>query len=197
MQTSSRWQTRLGFENLNYFCVIIYLPVHRFPFLISSRAARARASIMHGTPLFMMRTTAKYKPRLFFTVIYCVFTGLLMRQPSPPPKTRANVSYRRNHLLCEHLICSWSPRHPTPPIHPSNSYLKSFLLSLTPFKNYKPRNYKKKIIIDAFWFYASVKCVRVSVCVSVYWGEGVPIIWRLIAGEDLTVSSGEWEEGVD
>lgn len=37
MQTSSCWQTRLGFENLNYFCVIIYLPVHRFPFLISSR----------------------------------------------------------------------------------------------------------------------------------------------------------------
>lgn len=30
MQTSSRWQTRLGFENLNYFCMIIYLPVHRF-----------------------------------------------------------------------------------------------------------------------------------------------------------------------
>lgn len=36
-----------------------------------------------------------------------------------------------------------------------------------------------------------------SVCVRVYWGEGVPIIWRLIAGEDLTISSGDWEEGVD
>lgn len=35
MQTSSCWQSRLGFENLNYFCVIIYLPVHRFTFFIS------------------------------------------------------------------------------------------------------------------------------------------------------------------
>lgn len=34
MQTSSRWQSRLGFENLNYFCVIIYLPVHSVPFFI-------------------------------------------------------------------------------------------------------------------------------------------------------------------
>lgn len=28
MQTSSRWQSRLRFENPIYFCVIIYLPVH-------------------------------------------------------------------------------------------------------------------------------------------------------------------------
>lgn len=28
MQTSSRWRSRLRFENPIYFCVIIYLPVH-------------------------------------------------------------------------------------------------------------------------------------------------------------------------
>lgn len=68
MQTSSRWQSRLGFENLNYFCVIIYLPVHRSPFFISTMGRplpppsppRNDLGSIILPPLFMMQILPTY-----------------------------------------------------------------------------------------------------------------------------------------
>lgn len=62
-----------------------------FPFLISSRVPHARVSIIHGKPLFMMRTMLKWQLRLFVAVMYCVVTDgtpsnawdNLMRAPLP------------------------------------------------------------------------------------------------------------------
>lgn len=65
MQTSSRWQSRLSFENPIYFCVIIYLPVHS----LQSRAIPpARITQLHSH-LYLRRASvskslkAKLDPR--------------------------------------------------------------------------------------------------------------------------------------
>ena len=75
MQTSSRWQTRLGFENLNYFSVIIYLPVHRFSIPSSPAESPMHAPQLH-TPTFIYDLRiSQTQPGLFLTVMYRLLTG--------------------------------------------------------------------------------------------------------------------------
>lgn len=120
MQTSSRWQTRLGFENLNYFCVIIYLPVHRFPFLISSRVPHARASIMKKAHLYLWCARRRKTQALgvfFRRDVSRLFRGLTRQGPA---------EQHAEPVALWALNLDLDPRHPyTPTIHLSSPYLNS------------------------------------------------------------------------
>lgn len=124
MQTSSRWQARLGFENLNYFCVIIYLPVHRFLFLISSRAPRAKSPQLYSVHLYLWRArdTEALKLQWFFTVMYCIFTGCWWGRARPTlPNGEPFALWALNMILTPTAL-----HNPNPSIQPL------FKLSLTP-----------------------------------------------------------------
>ncbi len=66
MQTSSRWQSRLRFENPIYFCVIIYLPVHSLQSL-----AFPRCTSLNYTPTFIYDCTTGSK-RPFHRASFCL-----------------------------------------------------------------------------------------------------------------------------
>lgn len=80
MQTSSRWRSRLRFENPIYFCVIIYLPVHSLQSLV---VPSAHITQLHSH-LYLRRCDCMAESRLPFRgAIFCLEIVSLICSGSP------------------------------------------------------------------------------------------------------------------
>lgn len=94
MQTSSRWQNRLSFENPIYFCVIIYLPVHS----LQSRAIPPAHITQLHSHLYLRRRDCTAR---FCSLRFCLRNA--KSQVGNPRNTRRPPRSARARAQLEHV----------------------------------------------------------------------------------------------